>query len=510
MFQKNYIYILGFFLSVFFMSCQSEKESSNPNILLISVDDMGWSDIGCYGSEINTPNIDRMAENGMRFRNFYNTSKCFPSRACLITGVYAQDCGYAETHMNPITNAVTIGEVLQNAGYLTYWSGKHHGLENPYERGFDHYFGLKDGCCNHFNPGNQREGEPAPARKKNNRWWAIDSAMYCPYTPDKAFYTTDRFTDYALKYIDEAAERQDPFFLYLSITAPHDPLMAWPDDIAKYKGKYKNGYEAVRKSRYQKQLELGVVDSSYHLSDPTYRPWNSLSDKEKSFEAAKMEVYAAMIDRVDQNIGRVLKRLEEYRIKESTLVVFVSDNGASAEIVNLKNDDNAASVGSISRWVSLGKDWANVSNTPYFFYKNSSHEGGIKTPCIAYWPNEIEPGSFTEFPGHFIDFMATFVDITGAEYPKEYNGQMITPMKGKSLLPVLKGMEIERDKPLFWEWRQGRAVRDDGWKLVKEGLNNPWELYNMVNDPTESNDLADSFPDKVAKLDSLFNVWHER
>ncbi|HKK81675.1 MAG TPA: sulfatase-like hydrolase/transferase, partial [Prolixibacteraceae bacterium] len=208
MFRKKYSSILGLFLSVLFMSCQPGKEQTKPNILLISVDDMGWSDIGCYGSEINTPNIDRMAEGGMRFRNFYNSSKCFPSRACLITGVYAQDCGYAETHKNPITNAVTIGEVLQNAGYLTYWSGKHHGLENPYERGFDHYYGLKDGACNHFNPGKKRKGEPKPAQKRKNRFWAIDSVIHQPYTPDHDFYTTDRFTDYALRYIDEAVEKQ--------------------------------------------------------------------------------------------------------------------------------------------------------------------------------------------------------------------------------------------------------------------------------------------------------------
>ncbi len=236
-----------------------------PNIILISVDDMGWSDLGCYGSEIRTPNIDRLADGGMRFTQFHNTSKCFPSRACLLTGVYAQQNGYDRSFNQPLARAVTLGEVLRKAGYITLWSGKHHGLENPITRGFDHYYGLKDGACNHFNPGVQREGEGAPARKerdgvKTKRAWCIDSAMYVPYTPlESDFYTTDYFTNYALEWLDEFEGDERPLFLYLSYTAPHDPLMAWPEDIARYKGKYDAGYDAIRQQRYARQLEMGLI-----------------------------------------------------------------------------------------------------------------------------------------------------------------------------------------------------------------------------------------------------------
>ena len=240
--MKPFRIILFIFSLFIFTSCQEKQQK--PNIILIAADDLGWSDIGCYGSEVQTPNLDKLGEGGMRFTQFHNTSKCFPSRACLLTGVYAQQNGYAKTYNDPITNAVTLGEVLRTAGYRTLWSGKHHGLENPVTRGFDRYYGLKDGACNYFNPGNQRpekallraKGKPG---NKNQRWWCIDSVMYHPYTPEaKDFYTTDYFTNYALGWLDEYKNEKKPFFLYLAYTAPHDPLMAWPEDIAKYKGKY--------------------------------------------------------------------------------------------------------------------------------------------------------------------------------------------------------------------------------------------------------------------------------
>ncbi|MDN5214916.1 arylsulfatase [Fulvivirgaceae bacterium BMA12] len=494
---------------VFLMAnCSSPTSTEKPNIILISVDDMGWSDLGCYGSEINTPNIDKLAEDGMRFTNFYNTAKCFPSRACLLTGVYAQDCGYDQTFTNPITNAVTLGEVLQSAGYLTYWAGKHHGKENPYDRGFDHYFGLKDGAFNHFNPGRQREGEPKPAQKRNNRQWAIDSILYQPYTPpEKDFYSTDYFTKYALSYLEESAESDKPFFLYLAYTAPHDPLMAWPEDIEKYKGKYDLGYEHIRKKRYEKQIQLGLIDSTFRLSGPTYTKWDSLPDDQKAYEAKKMEVYAAMIDRIDQNVGRLLRQLNQFGYADNTIILFVSDNGASAEVVNLKDDDDNAPVGSMGRWISLGKDWANVSNTPFKFYKNFSYEGGINTPFIAYWPNKIKANSFSGYPGHFIDFMATFVDITKAEYPRTYHGQEITPLRGQSLLPTFENPGTKRNGPLYWEWRKGQAMRMDQWKIVRKDKNDPWDLYHIENDPTETHNEAQNNQDVVQELDGLFQSW---
>lgn len=511
--MKPIITFALFFVFAFLMySCEEKSETPpKPNIILISADDLGWSDIGCYGSEVQTPNLDKLGEGGLRFTRFHNTSKCFPSRACLLTGVYAQQSNYHKTHRNPITHAVTLGEVLKTAGYRTLWSGKHHGLENPVTRGFDRYYGLKDGACNYFNPGEQRPGEGVPARKgkpgdKNQRWWCIDSVMYHPYTPEADdFYTTDYFTNYALDWLEEYKTEEKPFFLYLAYTAPHDPLMAWPEDIAKYEGKYNNGYESIRQARYKKQMEMGLIDEGYSLSEPTYSSWDELPDSVRKDEIRKMEVYAAMIDRMDQNIGRVLNKLKETGQLENTLIMFVSDNGASAEMVRI--EDDYGEIGTMTLWSSLGGDWANVGNTPFRYYKNFSYEGGINTPFIAWWPGKIEAGTFTEFPGHFIDFMPTLVEITGAEYPENFNDQQIMPMQGKSLLPVLRGEDVQRDKPIFWEWSNGRAVYHNSWKIVKEGLNNPWDLYNLEDDPTETNNLAAQHPEKVEELDRIFTEW---
>jgi arylsulfatase A-like enzyme len=482
-----------------------------PNIILISADDLGWSDIGCYGSEVQTPNLDKLGEGGMRFTRFHNTSKCFPSRACLLTGVYAQQSNYHLTHTNPITNAVTLGEVLRTAGYRTLWSGKHHGLENPVHRGFDRYYGLKDGACNYFNPGDQRPGEGMPARKgkpgnKTVRAWCIDSVTYMPYTPEeKDFYTTDYFTNYALQWLEEYKDEEKPFFLYLAYTAPHDPLMAWPEDIARYRGKYNEGYQKIREARFKKQRAMGLISEQYQLSEPAYPSWDGLPNEERLDEISRMEVYAAMIDRMDQNIGRVLDKLQETGKLDNTLILFVSDNGASAEVVNI--EDDYGEIGTLTRWESLGGNWANVGNTPFRYYKNYSYEGGINTPLIAWWPGNIKPGTISEFPGHFIDFMSTFVELTGAEYPLEFNGQEITPMQGESLLPVFRGENPVREKPLFWEWGQGQAVYHDSWKLVHHGLNNPWELYNLESDPVEITNLAETNKDKQAELEQLFINW---
>lgn len=499
------------------ISCNSQNNNSeagknqNPNIILICADDLGWSDVGCYGSEVQTPNIDKLGEGGIRFTQFHNTAKCFPSRACLLTGVYAQQNGYAKNFKEPLTNAVTLGEVLRTAGYRTLWSGKHHGVENPVTRGFDRYYGLKDGACNYFNPGNQRPGEGMPARKgkpgnKTVRSWCIDSVEYNPFTPaEKDFYTTDYFTNYVLKWLDEYKNEEQPFFLYLAYTAPHDPLMAWPEDIAKYKGQYDKGYEEIRKARYNKQLKMGLIDETHQLSDPTYQNWKELDDSIRITEIKKMEVYAAMIDRLDQNIGNILTKLKEVGKDENTLILFVSDNGASAEMVRI--EDDYGEIGSMTLWSSLGEDWANVGNTPFRYFKNFSYEGGINTPLIAYWPGKIAPKTFSTFPGHFIDFMATFVDLTGAEYPSVFNNQQITPMQGESLLPVFLGKYIQREKPIFWEWQNGQAAYQNNYKVVKNGLDNPFELYNLETDPTEIKNLATENPEKAEEMEKMFLEW---
>jgi len=281
--------------------------------------------------------------------------------------------------------------------------------------------------------------------------------------------------------------------------------MAWPEDIQKYEGVYDSGYEDIRAKRYARQLELDLIDDLYRLSESTYPSWDTLSKEVKREEVRKMEVYAAMIDRLDQNIGRILKSLEENGRSENTLIMFVSDNGASAEMVNL--NDDYGEIGTLTSWSSLGPQWANVANTPFRYYKNYSYEGGINTPLIAHWPGTIEPGTFSRFPGHFIDVMATYVDISGAKYPEEFNGSEITPMQGESLLPAFLEEERLRSKPLFWEWSQGQAMREGDWKLVRWGKKNDWDLYNISDDPTETNNLASDLPERVQNMEQQFLEW---
>jgi arylsulfatase len=481
-----------------------------PNVLLILVDDMGYSDIGCFGGEIETPNLDRLAAEGMRLTGIHNTSKCFPSRACLLTGVYAQQCGMARSNAK-ILNAVTFGEVLRTAGYTTLWSGKHHGTENPYHRGFDHYAGLRDGACNHFNPGLPREGEPPPAQKRSfgKRTFCFDAKTVQPYTPPKDFYTTDAFTDWALDWLDEVAEgpADKPFLLFMAYTAPHDPMMARPDDIAKYEGVYDVGYEPIRRARYQKQIKTGLFDpANAPISPPEFPDWETMKPDARRDEIRRMQVYAAMIDRVDQNIGRLLDRLDKIGRLDNTLIVFVSDNGASSEVVRI----GKGKIGEIDRWASQRGPWANVSNTPLRKYKNFSYEGGIRTPMIAWWPKRIAAGSISKFPGHFIDIMPTLVELSGAEYPDHFGGNRIVPMQGVSLVPVLTGKAAEREKPVFWQWSRGRAVRQGQWKLISQAGDRPkWELYDMEADRTELKDLASQYPDRVRSMATIWQEWYD-
>jgi arylsulfatase A-like enzyme len=484
---------------------------SLPNVILILVDDMGFSDLGAYGSEIATPNIDRLADHGIRFTNAYNTSKCFPSRAALLTGLYSQQTGYHKDFRKPMRNAITLGELFQSEGYTTLWSGKHHSTENPIHRGFDHYSGLLDGAANHFNPGLKRQGEGQPAQKGlkkspvSFRNWVIEGEVFNPYTPEsKAFYSTDVFTDYAIDWMEQI-EAEKPFFLYLSYTAPHDPLMAWPEDIEKYKNNYDKGYEVIRKQRFEKQKKIGVLPENAVLSKSEYSNWDSLSTEEKREESRTMAVYAAMIDRLDQNIGRILNMLESQGKLDNTLILFTSDNGGSGEVVSISG--GTGEIGAMTNWKSLGKNWANVSNTPYREYKNWSHEGGIKTPLIAYWPEKIKnKGIVSHKPIHFIDFLPTLQNVIGASYPQKFNGDPIIPSPGKSFLPQILGdPSSERDTPIFWEWRYGKAVREGNWKLV--AYKNVWELYNLETDPVEEFNLIETEKEIAAKLKTLYNTW---
>lgn len=474
--------------------------SERPNVVLVLVDDMGFSDLGCYGGEIDTPNLDALAEGGLRFTQMYNTSKCFPSRACLLTGRYAQQVGM---HRGPgkIQGAPTLGELLRGAGYHTFWSGKHHGTENPVDRGFDRYYGLRDGACNFFNPGPQREGEPKPAQKRANRAWCIDGETFQPGTFPEGFYATDAFTDRALEFLETTRGSERPFFLYLAYTAPHDPLMAWPEDIAKYRGSYDAGWEATRAARWARQRELGLFDEAVEASPADFPEWESWDEGRRAEEARRMEVYAAMVDSMDQNLGRVLRKLRDLGAYEDTLVLFASDNGGSAEVVRIGQGE----IGSMERWSSVQGRWANVSNTPFRKYKNHSHEGGICTPLIAHWPGGItDHGAIVREPTHFVDVFPTLAELAGAP-----EVEAASPVAGQSLAPLLAGESFERTAPLFWHWGRGRAVREGRWKAVRwgKGEDVEWELYDITVDRTELNDLAATEPEVLARLRGAWEAW---
>lgn len=502
-----------------------KSADTRPNIVLIMADDMGFSDIGCYGGEISTPNIDSLAAGGLRFTHFYNNAICVPTRASLLTGLYSQQVGVYANSPKVMKNCVTLAEVLKSAGYRTLMTGKWHALQIPVERGFDRYYGLADGCCNYFNPGPRRPGEPEPGRKRHPgpwpkgqrlfrdaRRWAIDGKVYIPYQPtEKDFYTTDAFTDYALKYLDEYSGEDRPFFLYIGYTAPHYPLHAWPEDIAKYRGKYMMGWDRLRKQRYDRLIEMGLIDNRWAMSprDEIVPRWSDIQDKDAW--DLNMAVYAAMIDRMDQNIGRVLNKIRQLGVEDNTLVLFLSDNGGCAGIANVTPD---IPPGQVESYRSVDPPWANASNTPFRKYKVWDHEGGISTPLIAYWPKVIKKGGqMTHQVGHIIDIMATFVDMTGAEYPSAYNGTEVLPMEGRSLLPIFRGKESSERDPLFWQIRSnggGRAVRAGKWKLVTADPDKPWELYDMHADRTELHDLADRYRDKAKELARLHDDWINR
>lgn len=490
-----------------------------PNIVIIMVDDMGYSDIGCYGGEIQTPNIDQLAADGVRFTNFYNNGICVPTRASLLTGLYPQNVGIYTNRPDKYQHSATLGEVLRSAGYRTLMTGKWHALETPYQRGFDRHFGLTDGAANHFNPGPRRVGEAEPGRKISTipkgypRRWAVDSIEYQPYiVEDKDFYSTDAFTNYAIDYLEEYKNEEKPFFLYLAFTAPHYPIQAFPADIAKYRGKYMVGWDSLRAARFERQKQLGLIDVKATLPEraPNVPAWESVKDKD-AWDLT-MSVYAAMVDRIDQNVGKLLAKLDALGEAENTLVIFLSDNGACGDEANYTPD---IAPGTMESYRTTDAPWANASNTPYRLYKKWNHEGGIKTPMIARWLNQIDSvGGYQTQIAHVIDFMATFVDISGATYPTELNGYQVKPMDGQSIKTLLTSMSLNGKKRenLYWQSTPGkqRAIRSGDWKLVSEGDDYNNELYNLVTDPFENNNLANSNREKLKELDSMFYEWANR
>lgn len=482
------------------IASQSEVASADerPNIVLIMCDDMGFSDIGCYGGEIDTPNLDRLAAEGMRFRTFYNNAKCEHTRASLLTGHWWPHVGASATvHYSEST----FGERLRETGYRTLMTGKWHAGQTPFERGFDRYYGLTDGCCNFWNPGHARPGEPEPAKKRVRRW-ANDDEKFLPFTPEnKDFYTTDVFTDYALEYLDEYGSEAKPFLLYLAYTAPHYPLHASEEDVAKYRGSYgKVGWEQLRVRRFATQQRLGVLPNNAELSplDVDNDRWDDLDDKQKDWWDLRMATYAAMVDRLDRNIGRVLAKLEELQVADNTVIFFLSDNGACPD-----SKDRSTVAGAmpweVTSYLTQGKPWANASNTPYRRYKTTDFEGGTRTPMIAWGPGLVPAGTITDHVGHLVDFVPTFMDLAGAAIPSE--------LPGHSLLPALREESVERPWPIYWQFGASQAIRDHQWKAIRHGKQSPWELYDLARDPTECMDLAKEYPERLSGLQQAWLGW---
>jgi len=493
-----------------------------PNLVILFADDMGFSDIGCFGSEIETPHLDQLASDGLRYTHFYNTGRCCPSRASILTGLYSHqaDIGHMAGDLKVrgyrdrlSLESVTLAEVLGDAGYHTLMTGKWHlgwrDEGSPTARGFQHFYGTRGYIDSYYTIVPRTE-------------IYLDEELVLPVTenpvnhlkPDEEWYTTDVFTDYALHFIDEVRKKDDaPFFLYLAYNAPHFPLHGKPEDTAKYRGKYRDGWQAFRKQRYEKLIELGIIEDSWDLSALDVDPWEDLTEGQKDDLDFKMALFAGIIDRLDQNVGRVIDHLEKIGELENTLLLFVSDNGGTLETGlfgikgernTVKNYDDWARVGG---WTSsYGQGWANVSNVPFRRYKRENHEGGISAPMIVHWPKGIAAkGELRHDVAHLIDLMPTFVELAKATYPKTRGGEKIIPMQGRSLVPGLAG-DTGISRRLFWEHEGHRAIRDGNWKLVGRRLQ-PWELYRMDQDRTELNDLIESEPGKAKELQAIWDQW---
>ena len=543
-------------LSALVFGCAENRSSDadspdRPNIVVIMADDMGYSDIGSYGASIiETPTLDRLAENGLRFTQFYNASRCVPSRAALLTGQYPHQTGLG--HMTADQDLpgyrgdlndhnVTIAELLGEAGYSTYMSGKWHvthfqtkdpNRQNwPLQRGFDRFFGTIIGAGSYYDPAGLAMGNEYIAPKEAGE----------DYTND-GFYYTDAISDYARRYVEEHVQKQseNPFFLYVGYTAPHWPLHAPQETIEKYEDQFDLGWDRLRERRYERMTEIGLIDEEWDLPrDPAVPAWTEAENKE--WQARRMAVYAAMIDRMDQGIGQIVDALERSGELENTLILFLSDNGGALETFGwldwrdyadskgtqppgpgemqtslwpkVTRDGEPIQLGNMPEYMpgpadtyqSYGRPWAHVANTPFRKYKSQVHEGGIATPLIAHWPAGIErAGALERQTGHIVDLMATAVDLAGANYPDSADGSEIRPVQGVSLAPAFRGESIARETPLFFEHLGSRAIRDGRWKAVAPGATGAWELYDMAADRTETNDLAEERPER---LDNMAHQW---
>jgi arylsulfatase len=505
---------------------QAQTSSTKPNIVLIMVDDMGYSDLGNYGSEIKTPNLDKLAKEGTRLREFYNNSICAPTRASLLTGQYQHKAGVGYFDVNlglPAyqgylnKESLTLGEVFRSGGYSTLMSGKWHvGSEDkaqwPNQRGFDKFYGILKGAANYFNTDGLPFGKTAypVALIRNNEELHPKADSY---------YFTDEIGNNAVQFLDEQNKENKPFFLYLAFTAPHWPLQAKPVDIAKYRGKFDEGWDVLREKRIQKLKENGILLANQTIAprDPEVPEWNKLTYDEKQFWKAKMEVYAAMVDNMDQNVGKVLEKLKALKKDKNTLIVFISDNGAQGGFSTynplrrglVKNDGPVGTSGSFDY---QEQNWAYLSNTPLQDYKNNMHEGGFSSPFIAWYPSKIKADRVDKGTGHLIDLAPTFYELAGIQYPKELNGVKSNPLAGKSLLPVLfdGASEVNRGAPIFWERAGNRAVREGKWKLVSIYPSYQWELYDLESDRGETTNVAQKNEGIVNQLSAKYFEWAEK
>jgi len=491
-------------LLLFLASSFLAHADGRPNIILIMVDDMGWSDIGCYGGEVDTPNLDRLAAEGMRFTQFYNNAKCTTTRASIVTGLWPRPEGDLLK-----TNMVTLGEILGDAGYATALSGKWHlgnsATTHPFHRGFQEYYGLLDGCCNFFNP-----LQPDPEYKGGRIRKFGHNDQPVKSFPEN-YYTTDAFTDHAIETIRNNAvtDPDRPFFHHITYTAPHYPLHAKPEDIAKYKGKFMMGWEKLREQRYERQLAMGLIDRERYQLTPTDSDAYDWESADQEFEDHRMAVYAAMVDSVDQNIGRLLQALKELKVDDNTLICFLSDNGGCAEEPGGRNPEER-NAGPVDDYVAVGPSWGWAQNAPFRRHKSWLQEGGANTPMIAWWPGKVKAGSITEQTGHIVDFMATFIEMADATYPKKRNGEAILPLEGKSLLPVFNGGKRPGHGYMAWEWSGNKAYREGDMKVVWDKLVKEWELYDLSTDRTESVNLATSQPETTHRLVKAWHDWAAR
>jgi arylsulfatase A-like enzyme len=520
---------------------EPDMKTSKPNVLLILNDDMGYSDIGCYGGEVETPNLDRMAANGLRFSQFYNTARCSPSRASMLTGLHPHQTGVGiltydsgpEGYAGNLNQrCVTIPQALKASGYKTYMSGKWHVASSltkptdtwPLQRGFDEFFGTIIGAGSFYDPNTLTRGNANAEHEARA----------------EGFFYTDAISDQAVAYIEQHAKAHpdQPFFEYVAYTAPHWPLHAHEADIARYKGRFDSGWDALREERLEKLVASGLLKDTWKLTerDPSQPPWSEAQADEqfRAWTLRCMEVYAAQIDRMDQGIGRIIAALEKTGQLDNTVFIFLADNGAcaedipegvsidelvsklmiaraetrSGEPVHFGNDPSRMP-GPENTYQSYGTAWANLSNAPFRLYKHWIHEGGIATPLIIHWPRGIgERGGIRHAPGYLPDIMATILDITGTAYPATFEGRPIDPIEGQSLLPVF-AQDGGTRAPMFWEHEGNAAVRIGQWKLVKR-YPRPWELYDLEADRTELHDLAARHPERVADMAGQYDAWAAR